>query len=163
MCLIVNGQTAKNSVAFYKNSVSILNMKITKHTTIALTIDEIKQSLSDYQSEIMHDMLLEYFKGTYNSGKFFLYSSVDKQKLLEWSNLLVKGTHSEEFNKLSNGRWIHTPSFNSGFVELIESFPHMFLNTSLFDGLDAKDFSVKIVHNNGDETFVNSENILSNI
>ena len=26
MCLIVNGQTAKNSVAFYKNSVSILNM-----------------------------------------------------------------------------------------------------------------------------------------
>jgi hypothetical protein len=138
-------------------------MKITKHTTIALTIGEIKQSLFDYQSEIMHEMLLEYFNLPYNSGKFCGDASVDKQKLMEWSNLLVKGTHSEEFNKLSNGRWIHTPSFNSGFVELIESFPHMFLNTSLFDGLDAKDFSVKIVHNNGDETFVNSENILSNI
>jgi len=138
-------------------------MKITKHTTIALTIDEIKQSLSDYQSDIMHEMLLEYFNLPYASGKLDGNASVDKQKLMEWSNLLVKGTHSEEFNKLSNGRWIHTPSFNSGFVELIESFPHMFLNTSLFDGLDAKDFSVKIVHNNGDETFVNSENILSNI
>jgi len=138
-------------------------MKITKHTTIALTIDEIKQSLSDYQSDIMHEMLLEYFNLPYASGKLDGNASVDKQKLMEWSNLLVKGTHSEEFNKLSNGRWIHTPSFNSGFVELIESFPHMFLNTSLFDGLDAKDFSVKIVHNNGDETFVNSEKILSNI
>jgi hypothetical protein len=138
-------------------------MKITKHTTIALTIDEIKQSLSDYQSEIMHEMLLEYFNLPYNSGKFCGDASVDKQKLMEWSNLLVKGTHSEEFNKLSNGRWIHTPSFNSGFVELIESFPHMFLNTSLFDGLDAKDFSVKIMHDNGDETFVNSQNILNNI
>ena len=138
-------------------------MKITKHTTIALTIDEIKQSLSDYQSEIMHEMLLEYFNLSYNSGKFCGDASVDKQKLLEWSNLLVKGTHSEEFNKLSNGRWIHTPSFNSGFVELVESFPHMFLTVDLFDGLDAKDFSVKIMHNNGDETFVNSENILSNI
>jgi hypothetical protein len=138
-------------------------MKITKHTTIALTISEIKQSLSDYQSEIMHEMLLEYFNLSYNSGKFCGDASVDKQKLLEWSNLLVKGTHSEEFNKLSNGRWIHTPSFNSGFVELIESFPHMFLHTSLFDAIDAKDFSVKIIHDNGDETFVNSENILSNI
>ena len=138
-------------------------MKITKHTTIALTISEIKQSLSDYQSEIMHEMLLEYFNLSYNSGKFCGDASVDKQKLLEWSNLLVKGTHSEEFNKLSNGRWIHTPSFNSGFVELVESFPHMFLTVDLFDGLDAKDFSVKIMHNNGDETFVNSENILSNI
>jgi len=135
-------------------------MKITKHTTIALTISEIKQSLSDYQSEIMHEMLLEYFNLPYNSGKFCGDASVDKQKLLEWSNLLVKGTHSEE---LSNGRWIHTPSFNSGFVELVESFPHMFLTVDLFDGLDAKDFSVKIMHNNGDETFVNSENILSNI
>ena len=138
-------------------------MKITKHTTIALTIDEIKQSLSDYQSEIMHEMLLEYFNLPYNSGKFCGDASVDKQKLMEWSNLLVKGTHSEEFNKLSNGRWIHTPSFNSGFVELIESFPHMFLNTSLVDGLYAKDFSVKIMHDNGDETFVNSQNILNNI
>jgi len=135
-------------------------MKITKHTTIALTIREIKQSLSDYQSEIMHEMLLEYFNLPYNSDKFCGLSYDEKQKLMEWSNLLVKGTHSEE---LSNGRWIHTPSFNSGFVELVESFPHMFLTVDLFDGLDAKDFSVKIMHNNGDETFVNSENILSNI
>jgi hypothetical protein len=138
-------------------------MKITKHTTIALTIDEIKQSLSDYQSEIMHEMLLEYFNLPYNSNKFCGDASVDKLKLLEWSNLLVKGAHSEEFNKLSNGRWIHTPSFNSGFVELVESFPHMFLTVDLFDGIDANDFSVKIMHNNGDETFVDSQKILSNI
>jgi hypothetical protein len=138
-------------------------MKITKHTTITLTISEIKQSLSDYQSENMHEILLEHFNLQYNSDKFCGDASVDKQKLLEWSNLLVKGAHSEEFNKLSNGRWIHTPSFNSGFVELVESFPHMFIDTSLFDGLDAKDFSVKIMHDNGDETYVNSENILDNI
>jgi len=138
-------------------------MKITKHTTIALTISEIKQSLSDYQSEIMHEMLLEYFNLPYNSDKFCGLSYDEKQKLMEWSNLLVKGTHSEEFNKLSNGRWIHTPSFNSGFVELVESFPHMFLTVDLFDGLDAKDFSVKIMHNNGDETFVDNQKILSNI
>ena len=153
----------KNRVAFYKNSFSILNMKITKHTTIALTIGEIKKSLSDYQSEIMHEILLEHFNLPYNSDKFHRLSYDEKQQLLEWSNLLVKGAHSEEFNKLSDGRWIHTPSFNSGFVELIESFPHMFLDTSLFDGIDAKDFSVKIIHDNGDETYVNSQNLLSNI
>jgi len=138
-------------------------MKITKHTTITLTIEEIKQSLFDYQSEIMHEMLLEHFNLPYASGKLDGNASVDKQKLMEWSNLLVKGTHSAEFKKLSNGRWIHTPSFISGFVELVESFPHMFLNTSLFDGLDAKDFSVVIDADNGNESAVNSENILSNI
>jgi hypothetical protein len=145
-------------------------MKITKHTTIALTNSEIKKSLFDYQSDIMHEMLIEHFNLSYNSDKFCGDASVDKQKLLEWSNLLVKGAHSEEFNKLSNGRWIHTPSFNSGFVELVESFPHMFFNTDVypsvsfvFDGIDAKDFSVKIMHDNGDETYVNSQNILSNI
>lgn len=139
-------------------------MKITKHTTVALTIEEIKQSLSDYQSEIMHEMLLEHFNLPYNSGKLDGNASINKNKLLEWSNLLLKGTHSEEFNKLSNGRWIHTPSFNSGFVELVESFPHMFLTVDLFDGLDANDFSVKIVYTNGDEWLkVNSQKILSNI
>jgi hypothetical protein len=145
-------------------------MKITKHTTIALTISEIKKSLSDYQSEIMHEILLEHFNLPYNSDKFHRLSYDEKQQLLEWSNLLVKGAHSEEFNKLSDGRWIHTPSFNSGFVELVESFPHMFLNTDVypsvsfvFDGLDAKDFSVKIMHDNGDETFVDSQKILDNI
>jgi hypothetical protein len=138
-------------------------MKITKHTTIALTISEIKQSLSDYQSDIIHEMLLEYFNLPYNSDKLDGNASINKNKLLEWSNLLVKGTHSEEFNKLSNGRWIHTPSFNSGFVELVESFPHMFLTVDLFDGLDAKDFSVVIDADNGNESAVNSEKILSNI
>ena len=145
-------------------------MKITKHTTIALTISEIKKSLSDYQSDIMHEILLEHFNLSYDYVKLDSNASVDKQKLLEWSNLLVKGAHSEEFNKLSDGRWIHTPSFNSGFVELVESFPHMFFNTDVypsvsfvFDGLDAKDFSVKIMHDNGDETFVDSQKILDNI
>jgi hypothetical protein len=147
-------------------------MKITKHTTIALTISEIKKSLSDYQSDIMHEILLEHFNLPYSrdSGKLDSNASINKNKLLEWSNLLVKGAHSEEFKKLSNGRWIHTPSFNSGFVELVESFPHMFLNTDVypsvsfvFDGLDAKDFSVKIMHDNGDETFVDSQKILDNI
>jgi hypothetical protein len=137
-------------------------MKITKHTTIALTISEIKQSLSDYQSDIMSEMIIEKFGYSFDTG-FDSNKSVCGHKLLEWSKLLMKGAHSEEFNKLSDGRWIHTPSFNSGFVELIESFPHMFLDTSLFDGIDAKDFSVKIIHDNGDETYVNSENILSNI
>ena len=138
-------------------------MKITKHTNIALTIAEVKQSLFDYQSEIMSDMLLEHFNLPYDSGEFCGDASVDKQKLLEWSNLLVKGTHSAEFKKLNNGRWTHTPSFNSGFVELIESLPHLFLNTSLFDGLDAKDFSVVIVHENGDECLLKSQKILDNI
>ena len=145
-------------------------MKITKHTTIALTISEIKKSLSDYQSDIMHEILLEHFNLPYNSDKFHRLSYDEKQQLLEWSNLLVKGAHSEEFKKLSDGRWIHTPSFNSGFVELVESFPHMFFNTDVypsvsfvFDGLDAKDFSVKIMHDNGDETFVDSQKILGNI
>jgi hypothetical protein len=147
-------------------------MKITKHTTIALTISEIKQSLFDYQSDIMHEMLIEHFNIPYSrdSGKLDSNASINKNKLMEWSKLLVKGAHSEEFNKLSNGRWIHTPSFNSGFVELVESFPHMFFNTDVypsvsfvFDGLDAKDFSVKIMHDNGDETFVDSQKILDNI
>lgn len=138
-------------------------MKITKHTTIALTISEVKQSLADYQSDIMSEMLFEHFSLPYDSGKFCGDASVDKQKLLEWSNLLVNGTHSAEFKALNNGRWIHTPSFLSGFVELIESFPHMFLNTFLFDGLDAKDFSVVIVYENGDEAIVDSQKILSNI
>lgn len=138
-------------------------MKITKHTTVALTIGEVKQSLFDYQSEIMSDMLLEHFSIPYDSGKFCGNVSVNKQKLLEWSNLLLKGTHSEEFKALNNGRWIHTPSFLSGFVGLIESFPHLFLNTSLFDGLDAKDFSVVIVYENGDDAIVDSQKILNNI
>ena len=152
----------KNSVAFYKNSVSIHNMKITKHTTVALTIDEIKKSLADYQSEIMSEMIIEKFGYSFDTG-LDSNKSVCGHKLLEWSNLLLKGTYSAEFNKVNNGRWIHTPSFNSGFVELIESFPHMFLNTSLFDGLDAKDFSVVIVHENGDEAIVDSQKIVSNI
>jgi hypothetical protein len=138
-------------------------MKITKHTTVALTIGEVKQSLFDYQSEIMSDMLLEYFSIPYDSGKFCGNVSVDKQKLLEWSNLLLKGTHSAEFKKLNNGLWTHTPSFNSGFVELIESNPNLFLNTSLFDGLNAKDFSVVIVHENDEECILNSRRILDNI
>lgn len=138
-------------------------MKITKHTTIALTIGEVKQSLFDYQSDIMSEMLFEHFSLPYDSGKFCGDASVNKQKLLEWSNLLVKGTHSAEFKKLNNGRWTHTPSFNSGFAELIESNPNLFLNTSLFDGLDAKDFSVVIVHENGDECLLKSQKILDNI
>lgn len=138
-------------------------MKITKHITIALTIGEIKQSLLDYQSDIMSEMLFEHFNLSYDSGKFCGNASVNKQKLLEWSNLLLKGTHSVEFKNISNGRWIHTPSFNSGFAGLVESFPHLFLNTTLFDGLDAKDFSVEIVHENGDEIIVNSQKILENI
>lgn len=153
----------KNSVAFYKNSVSIYNMKITKHTTVTLTIDEIKKSLADYQSEIMSEMIIEKFGYFRLDRGFDSNRSVCGHKLLEWSNLLLKGTFSEEFKKLNDGRWIHTPSFFSQFVELIESFPHMFLDTSLFDGLDAKDFSVKIVHDNGDEAIVDSQKILSNI
>ena len=137
-------------------------MKITKHTTVTLTISEIKKSLADYQSDIMSEMILEKFGYSCDRG-FDSNKSVCGHKLLEWSNLLLKGTHSEEFKKLNDGRWIHTPSFFSQFVELIESFPHMFLNTSLFDGLDAKDFSVKIVHDNGDEAIVDSQKILSNI
>ena len=137
-------------------------MKITKHTTVALTLDEINKSLFDYQSDIMSEMIIEKFGYSFDRG-FDSNKSVCGHKLLEWSNLLLKGTHSEEFKKLNDGRWIHTTSFISGFVELIESFPHIFLNTSLFDGLDAKDFSVKIMHDNGDETFVDSQKILSNI
>ena len=137
-------------------------MKITKHTTIALTIAEIKQSLAEYQSDIMSEMIIEKFGFPFDAG-FDSNKSVCGRKLLEWSNLLLKGTHSEEFKTLSNGRWIHTPSFLSGFVQLIESFPHMFLNTSLFDGLDAKDFSVVIVYENGDDAIVDSQKILSNI
>jgi hypothetical protein len=133
-------------------------MNITKHTTFTFTLDEVKQSLLEYQMDVMSEILNERLnlpciakvKGTFDT-------------LLNWSMIMLKGSHSEEFKNFEKGRWIHTPSFTSGYIKLFGAYPHVFMDTAEIGVLNENDFTVKFVYEDGSEVILDTKVILSNI
>jgi hypothetical protein len=154
----------KVSVDILKNIWNILRMNITKHTTFTFTLDEVKQSLLEYQMDVMSEILNERLnlpciakvKGTFDT-------TVTGLELLNWTMIMLKGSHSEEFKKIENGRWIHTPSFVSGYIALFHTLPHIFMHTDELSGLAEDAFTITIVKADGEEFSLENKVILSNI
>lgn len=140
-------------------------MNITKHTTFTFTLAEIKQSLLDYQKEVMAEILMERLNLSHSpiSLQGWIESPVTGLELLDWSILLLEGTHTEEFKNLEKGRWIHTPSFTSGYIKLFGAYPHVFMDPAELIGSDKNDFTFKFVYEDGSEVILDTKVILSNI
>ena len=95
-------------------------MKINKTYQVELSIEDCKRCLSNYQ----YDAITE------------LVQQMQKNKLLisvhdisHFAIGLLKGQHNPEFVELIelyNVYWIDTPTFNSGWVKLVEQHPSIF-------------------------------------
>jgi hypothetical protein len=140
-------------------------MNITKHTTFAFTMAEVKQSLLDYQKDVMAEILMERLNLSHSpiTLRGSIESTVTGLELLNWSMLLLNGTHTEEFKNLEKGRWINTPSFTSGYIKLFGAYPHVFMDTVELIGLNENDCAFKFVYADGSEVMLDPKVILSNI
>ena len=95
-------------------------MKINKTYQVELSIDDCKRCLSNYQ----YDAITE------------LVQQMQKNKLLisvhdisHFAIGLLKGQHNPEFVELVelyDIYWVDTPTFNSGWVKLVEQQPSIF-------------------------------------
>ena len=95
-------------------------MKINKTYQVELSIDDCKRCLSNYQ----YDAITE------------LVQQMQKNKLLisvhdisHFAIGLLKGQHNPEFVELVelyDIYWVDTPTFNSGWVKLVEQHPSIF-------------------------------------
>lgn len=95
-------------------------MKINKTYQVDLSIEDCKRCLNNYQYDAITELVVQMQKDE-------LFTSVK-----DVSNLvlgLLKGQHSKEFEELVekyNVYWIDTPTFNSGWVKLVERHPSIF-------------------------------------
>ena len=96
------------------------HMKINKTYQVELSIEDCKRCLSNYQ----YDAITE------------LVQQMQKNKLLisvhdisHFAIGLLKGQHNPEFVELVelyDIYWVDTPTFNSGWVKLVEQHPSIF-------------------------------------
>ena len=90
-----------------------------KIINIELHINDLKNSLKNYQLDKLHD-LEDIFKK--ENRQYELYYN------------LLRGEHSDWFSDLiekNNIYWIETPSFDTQWKELVESFPHVFIHDAV--------------------------------
>ena len=95
-------------------------MKINKTYQVELSIDDCKRCLSNYQ----YDAIFELVAQMQNNK---LLTSV--KDISHFAIGLLKGQHNPEFVELVelyNVCWIDTPTFNSGWVKLVEQQPSIF-------------------------------------
>ena len=95
-------------------------MKIKKTYQVELSIDDCKRCLSNYQ----YDAIFELVAQMQNNK---LLTSV--KDISHFAIGLLKGQHNPEFVELVelyNVCWIDTPTFNSGWVKLVEQQPSIF-------------------------------------
>ena len=95
-------------------------MKINKTYQVELSIDDCKRCLHNYQ----YDAITELVTQMQNNK---LLTSV--KDVSHFAIGLLKGQHNPEFVELVelyNVCWIDTPTFNSGWVKLVERHPSIF-------------------------------------
>ena len=95
-------------------------MKINKTYQVELLIEDCKRCLHNYQFDAIWELVQQMQK----EGLLTSVSDVTNFALG-----LLKGQHSKEFEELVekyNVYWIETPTFNSGWVKLVESHPSVF-------------------------------------
>ena len=95
-------------------------MKINKTYQVELSIDDCKRCLSNYQ----YDAITELVQQMQNNKLLISVSDIS-----HFAIGLLKGQHNPEFVELVelyNVCWIDTPTFNSGWVKLVERHPSIF-------------------------------------
>ena len=95
-------------------------MKINKTYQVELSIEDCKRCHSNYQ----YDAIFELVAQMQNNK---LLTSV--KDISHFAIGLLKGQHNPEFVELVelyNVYWIDTPTFNSGWVKLVEQQPSIF-------------------------------------
>jgi len=95
-------------------------MKINKTYQVELSIDDCKRCLSNYQYDAITELVEQMQK-----NKLLLSVS----DISHFAIGLLKGQHNPEFIELVelyNVYWIDTPTFNSGWVKLVEQHPSIF-------------------------------------
>ena len=115
------GDVQSLRLAVYRNCYhNISTMKINKTYQVELSIEDCKRCLNNYQYDAITELVQQMQKDEF-------FTSVQ-----DVSNLvlgLLKGQHSREFEELVekyNVYWIDTPTFNSGWVKLVEQQPSIF-------------------------------------
>ena len=95
-------------------------MKINKTYQVELSIDDCKRCLGNYQYDAITELVAQMQKnGLLTSVKDVSHFAIG----------LLKGQHNPEFEELVelyNVYWIDTPTFNSGWVKLVEQHPSIF-------------------------------------
>jgi len=132
-----------------------VNTVVKKVVEIELTIDDVRSSLKNYQQDMLHDLA-----GALKANDAF------QQYELFWN--LLQGENTEWFRTIVERHsifWICTPSFCSGYVRLIEEFPHIFIHNAvnLFADVEKSTLSVTFIDNRGDKTVCDSEKIINNL
>ena len=95
-------------------------MKINKTYQVELSIEDCKRCLSNYQYDAITELVAQMQK-----NKLLLSVS----DISHFAIGLLKGQHNPEFVELVelyNVYWIDTPTFNSGWVKLVEQHPSVF-------------------------------------
>ena len=95
-------------------------MKIHKTYQVELSIEDCKRCLSNYQYDAITELVAQMQK-----NKLLLSVS----DISHFAIGLLKGQHNPEFIELVelyNVYWIDTPTFNSGWVKLVEQHPSIF-------------------------------------
>ena len=95
-------------------------MKINKTYQVELSIEDCKRCLSNYQYDAITELVAQMQKNK-------LLLSVND--ISHFAIGLLKGQHNPEFVELIelyNIYWIDTPTFNSGWVKLVEQHPSVF-------------------------------------
>ena len=95
-------------------------MKINKTYQVELSIEDCKRCLSNYQ----YDAITELVQQMQNNKLLISVSDISN-----FAIGLLKGQHNPEFIELVdlyNVFWIDTPTFNSGWVKLVEQHPSVF-------------------------------------
>ena len=95
-------------------------MKIHKTYQVELSIEDCKRCLSNYQYDAITELVAQMQK-----NKLLLSVS----DISHFAIGLLKGQHNPEFVELVelyNVYWIDTPTFNSGWVKLVEQHPSVF-------------------------------------
>ena len=95
-------------------------MKINKTYQVELSIEDCKRCLSNYQYDAITELVAQMQKNK-------LLLSVND--ISHFAIGLLKGQHNPEFVELVelyNVYWIDTPTFNSGWVKLVEQHPSIF-------------------------------------
>ena len=95
-------------------------MKINKTYQVELSIEDCKRCLSTYQYDAITELVAQMQKNK-------LLLSVND--ISHFAIGLLKGQHNPEFVELVelyDIYWVDTPTFNSGWVKLVEQHPSIF-------------------------------------
>ena len=124
-----------------------------KIISIELHINDLKDSLKNFQLDKLHD-LEEILKK--ENRQYELYYN------------LLRGEHSDWFSDLIEKHsiyWIETPSFNTQWKEFVEDFPHVFINdaSNVLKDVAPEDLKVFLVKDGEVFSAVDSAKLIGNL